>query len=47
MILETVKIQDGNKRGFKTINKSEYDSKKHKLYKATKPRATRVKKEDK
>ena len=31
--VETVKIEDKNKRGFKTINKSNYDAKKHKLYK--------------
>ena len=47
MKLETVKIQDKNRRGFKNINKDDYDPKKHKLHKATKPRATRAKKEDK
>ena len=33
MKIETVKIVDENKRGFKTINKSDFDSKKHKLFK--------------
>ena len=38
MQVETVKIVDKNKRGFKTINKSDYDAKLHKTYGvATKP----------
>jgi hypothetical protein len=40
MELETVKIVDSNKRGFKTINKSDYDEKEHKLYKAKTTRKT-------
>ena len=34
--IETVKIEDKNKRGFKTINKSDYKRGTHKLYKAPK-----------
>ena len=48
MELETVKIKDDNRRGFKTINKDDYDSKKHTLYSESKPKPrTRRKKEDK
>ena len=41
MELETVKIGDGNRRGFKVINKSDFDSKKHKLFKEKTVRAPR------
>jgi len=33
MKVETVKIVDKNRRGFKTINESDYDAKKHKIFK--------------
>ena len=41
MELETVKIQDKNKRGFKTINKIDFDPKTQKLYKEKVARAPR------
>jgi len=42
MQVETIKIVDKNKRGFKTINKSDFDPKKQKEFKAVKPRAKKA-----
>jgi hypothetical protein len=46
MQVETVKIIDSNKRGFKVINKSNFDAELHKLYGTVeaKPKKTRAKK---
>ena len=43
MQVETVKIVDKNKRGFKAINKSDFDSKVHKEYKPKTTRKTKAK----
>lgn len=44
MQIETIKIKDDNKRGFKIINKSDFDAKVHKEYTEPKPKRTRAKK---
>lgn len=44
MKIETIKIKDDNRRGFKIINKSDFDEKAHKVYEEPKPKKPRAKK---
>jgi len=44
MELEKVKVKHTGKRGFKNINKCDFDEKIHKLYTEPKPRKPRAKK---
>jgi len=41
MEVETVKVEHPGKRGFKSINKSDFDEKTHKLFKEKQVRAPR------
>lgn len=47
MHVETVKINDDNRRGFKIINKTDFDSKVHTLYGESKSKPRPRKKADK
>ena len=41
MVIETVKISDDNRRGFKTINKSDFIEGTHIIYGEAKPKKVR------